>query len=154
FESNSTFETGQSEQSRMIVSLLPTGIGAIRPHRYPHIHFAGKLKSRGHDSQDCTRFPIETDGFIENSGLTAKSILPKRVADHSYRRGAGLVFVLAENPPEFRLRAQGRKHLCRHRRPREPDRLACASECKIFSTVNTKFFKGRLLILPIGEIGK
>ncbi len=85
--------------------------------------------------------------------MTAKSILPKCVADHGYRRGARLIFVFAENPPDFRWRAQGRKHIRRHQRPRQPDRLACASECKIAPIVNAKFFKNRLLISPIGEIG-
>src|SRR5437762_817891 len=118
FESDSRFETGQSEQSGMIVSLLPTGLGEKRAHRHPEVNFVGKFKSRGHDSQNGIRFPIEADRPIDNSGITAKSILPKCVADHGYRRGTRLIFVFAENPPDFRLRAQARKHIRRHQRPR------------------------------------
>src|SRR6185503_8895916 len=73
FESDSRFETRQSEQSWMIVSLLPTGLGEKRTQRQPEVNFVGKFKSRGHDSQNGIGFAIEIDRSTENFGITSKS---------------------------------------------------------------------------------
>ena len=102
----------------MIVPLLPGGVGERRAHWQPEIDFVGKFKPRWHDSQNDVSLSIQIERFIDNCRITAKPILPKRVAEHGHRRGARLVFVLVKNPPDFRWRAKGGKHLRRHQHPR------------------------------------
>src|SRR6185369_845132 len=125
-----------------------------RKHRLPIILGLitdGILKTWRHNTDDSS-FASDVYLAADDVGITAKTALPKTVAENDNVRPTGFIFVASEDASELWLDAEKREVICRDGGAEHAFRVATFSKDRSGALKHRNVFKRRRRLLHVEEV--